>query len=468
MEKRTLVPANRRGPAIARAAALLTIIGAACAATLAGLSFPRPALAASEFVGVVPPEARDPKPWIDMAHDMLDHGKPFGALAAAARMLVFFNDLSTKEEAYRIILAVVDRGYPFPVEPLFVPGDIEPTGPTDFSNDYFLYKYILNREKGLPRWSDHYLALIDQDKTPKLQFYNALVAYSKGDFPQAITLLKKVLGGNFGDGDAPFARKVARTLARVYFDAENYDQALDIYTSFLLKLNPLTPSDWLETAWTYYHLKRYPEALGVLYNLESKAGSQDVSLEKYTIRALVYRALCALPRAEELEAQFDREYGPILTGIKHGEPLSRYPVLISLSVPENLRYQSILTSIGQLEKERKSIDRMSSERRAIASYLYSTELKVLRERLRGYQDSAYNAAASQLLTMDESMKFLKFEIARAKYDPSAVFRAADDEGPVMERNPDADEFIIHWLQPGDYWRDERGEYKGVIKSQCTP
>src|SRR5262249_4791115 len=151
---------------------------------------------------------------------------------------------------------------------------------------------------------------------------------------------------------AAMAKRTARTLARVYFDQGEHAKAWDIYANFLLKLNPAQPSDWVEAAWNLYRLKRPAEALGMLYNLESKAAASTfVNLEKYRLRALVYRSLCQPAAADSLIESFDKEFGKTLEGIKRGEPLSRLDQLVRIEVPENLEYRQLSLAIPYLNAE---------------------------------------------------------------------------------------------------------------------
>ena len=279
------------------------------------------AAAGSAWKGTVPEPARDARAWVALLDELQQSGMPYGAMATASRMLGFFGDLGTKEAAYRAVIELVDRGYPGSVDRLFAAGDLEAQGDPGFVNSYNLAKYTLNHEKGLDRWAQQYYARFTQpgdEHFQKYQFYLAIEAYAAGKTDEAIDRIKKVLASDPGEGSGVLAARAARTLARIYFEQKRYGLSLSIYTSFLLKLNPIEPSDWLEAAWDDYDLKRYPEALGMLYNLESRAAGPVVSLEKYTLRALIYREHCAVESARELISSFDRDFGTAALGIKEG------------------------------------------------------------------------------------------------------------------------------------------------------
>ena len=423
--------------------------------------------ASAPWTGNIPNDAKDSKVWSALTERLVKDGKYYGALAASARLLVFFTDLPTKELAYKTIISLVDQGYSFPVQPYFVPGDIEPQGSEyDFINSYYLYKSVLSKEKHLDKWASQYFSLVDQENFPKYLFYQALQAYSKNDLPQAEALLKKILAKDLPDDRKPFVKKVARTLARVYFDQEEYAKSLDIYNSFLLKLNPVSPSDWLETAWNYYHLKKYPQAVGMLYNLESHSAKNELYLEKYIIRALSYRANCDLPNAETLIQSFERDFSEVITGIKKGEALAKYPVLGTLDLPETQIFRQISTSLQELRREATLLKGLPADQLKIANYLYNTEIYMLNQKRRDSVDRAQDEAASQLITLSERLRFLRFDIAREKFNPDSVFKVAPPAERKFSSNAETRRYTLRWQQFGDFWRDERAKYQGALINRC--
>jgi tetratricopeptide (TPR) repeat protein len=443
-----------------------------------------------KWQGLVPDEAKDPAPWTALLKQLNDEGYHYGALAAAARMLVFFQDLPTKETAYRTIVSLIDQGYPFSADSLFMPGDIVPTEGYDFTNSYNFYKFVLNKERGMQKWAESYFAGIDKENFPKYLFYQALQAYEKTDLVGAEGLLRKILQ-KYGSQDnpvgfvgkvpvsaprelraeekaqLPFIRKVARTLARVYFEAEEYARALQIYDEFLLRLNPITPSDWLEAAWNLYYLKRYPETLGYLFNLESRTVDPTVTLEKYVLRALAYRALCSVSVAESLVSSFEKDFGDVLKGIKRGEPLHKFPVLFRLDVPGNSLFRAVDTTITELERERAALPKLPPDRLSVATYLYDSELRMQRQRLRQFTDRALERASTQLVMMAEHLRFLKFDVAREKFNPDTVFREIKDEPKALVDDSQEKVYTIRWYQLGDFWRDERINFKGSEPNRCV-
>jgi tetratricopeptide (TPR) repeat protein len=414
----------------------------------------------------VPAAGKESAPWVPFLSHLLERGMNYGAASAASRMLLLFTELTVKETAYQALIQVVDRGYPFSVQPVFLPGDIQPQEGYDFINSYNLYKAILNEQNGTQKWAKAFLANVDQEGFPKYLFYQALDAYSKNDLTKAEELLKKILAKDAGEIERlPFIRKVARTLARLYFEREEYAKSLDIYNSFLLKLNPITPSNWVEAAWALYHLKRYPEALGMLYNLESKTTDGTINLEKYTIRALIYREICAITHAESLIQSFETDFGPFIQGIKRGESLSKFPVLAQIDIPENAKYHEIASTLIELRRESEHIKDLPRADQSLANYLYVTEVKMLSQRGRGYSEKAQDNAASALVLLSEQLRFLKYDVAREKFNPDMVFKPTETKSHALVENFGTT-YQLRWNQFGDYWSDEREVYQGMVPNRC--
>jgi tetratricopeptide (TPR) repeat protein len=438
--------------------------------------FPGQSYADGKWSATPPNVAADAAGWVKLIDDLQTSGMNYGAMAAAYHMVAFFPDIATKEVAYRAVVSVIDNGYPILVRDVFIPGDLEPSSEdtTDpdtykFANSYYLYKAMLSREKDLNKWAEYYLSRVDKEGFPKYLYFSALQAYSKGDLKGAEDLLNKTLAKNLATQPLAFVAKVTRTLARVYFEEAQYDKSLDIYMNFLLKMNPIVPTDWLETAWNYFHLKRYEEALGMLYNLESKAASQQINLEKYNVRALIYRSQCSITHMDDLIDHFNLTFGPTLDGIKKGEPLDRFPLLKILDLPDNVDYNQILLALNNLQDEQKRVGELSKNEGALASYVYTSEIRLLSRKIRSYNTAALSRAASQLLILSEQMRFAKYDIERSKFNPDTVFKPISEETKhkAVSDNKEAHEYEIRWLQPGDYWLDERSKYKGILPNQCS-
>lgn len=424
----------------------------------------------TKWSGNIPNIAKEPKSWQKLLEFFVEKKMHFHTLASSTRMLVFFNELQVKELAYRSIISIIDQGYPFPLQNLFLSGDLMPGSDIEFENSYNLYKSILNKDRGMEKWAKNYLENITKkNEFPKYQFYLAIELLSKKKYSEADEKLKSILKQEFEPKNFSFVKKATRTLARSYFDQEKYAEAFDIYNTYLLKLNPILPSDWLEAAWSLYYLKKYQEALGMVYNVDSKSATMNfMNLEKYTLRALIYRNLCAVQNAETLIESFQKDFGNVINALKRGESASKFPELIDLDIVENQEYKHISRTLNSLKEESKEFKKLSDELAPLAKYLYDSEIRMLEQRKKGLTDKAFELASNKLIMMDENLRFLKFDVQREKYNPDLVFKPifeSDLNQNVLETKEK--EYFIHWNQYGDYWRDERLIMKGVLPNRCS-
>ena len=413
-----------------------------------------------------PKVAEKNEDWGPLLDALSENDMNYGELAGGRAALKFFSDLPTKELAYRHIVHVIDLGYPYSALADFIPGDLEPSGNDSFAQSYRLYKGIVNLDKNLPKWADRYFERVDKEHFSKYLFFQANEAYRKGKLSDAVAQLKKALANVSTPEQLSLSKKEARTLARIYYEGGQFEKSVEVYRDFLLRLNPVAPTDWLEIAWAQYKLRRFDEALGSLYNLESKAASGASALEKYVLRALIYREYCSRPATDALIKSFNSEYGATIDAIKLGEQLSKFPQLAKIDDPETLEFREISSGVEELEKESARASALPSRLRPLAKFVYSSEIAYQKRRRKLFEEKALESMARRLVIMGESLRFLQFEVERERFDPERVFATpvAEASGPVVESG-DAS-FRVHWKQWGDYWRDERPLYLGMVKSKC--
>lgn len=413
-----------------------------------------------------PAFARNAESWRALLAELDEREMNYGSVAAASRMLIFFNDLPTKEAAYRSIVRAVDLGIPLAPRDQFVTGDLDPRGDYGFSNSYYLYKALVNRARGLERWAGNHFAKIDRAAFPKFLFFEAVESYASGNRAKASELLEKILAKGSPEVSLSLLKKAARTLARIRFEEKDHEGSLEIYREFLLKTNPIEPNDWVEAAWNLYHLKRHDEALGMLYNSESKAAQGRVNLEKYMIRALIHRENCDSQKMVRLIETFDRDFGPMIHQIKTGENLMKIPNILRVLSRNAQGFEQTLSEYEGLKTEFGWIQKLPSGLRALADYLYRSQLTLVRARFERESEDASSEAARRIILLAENLRFLRFDVEKAKFDPSAVFVPSEPEDkPLLEAKGDS-RFRISWPQVGDYWREERLSYTGRVVNRC--
>jgi tetratricopeptide (TPR) repeat protein len=421
-------------------------------------------MASKRWVAPIPRGMENADEWHTLLGELKNGKFYYGSLIAAQRILTYYTDLKSKELAYQTLIELIDLGYPYSLRLLFMPGDLEIAGKYPFDQSYNLYKATINLDKNMSKWANIYFSRVDKETFAKYIFYNAIEAINDKKIPEAEVLLKKALSQLKDPLDFSLAAKVARTLARLYYQVGQYAKALDIYQSYLLKLNPIQMTDWLEAAWALYKLDRYNESLGYLYNLGSRDAKSEELLEAFVIRGLIYRELCDTRGINELILAFEKDYGKVIEGIKLGEPLRVYPKLDLILTNEGAELHQHQRLIKELELELPRTKELEHFR--MTRFLYESEIAHLRKLTTTKEDLAWQGAARQLVIMGESLKFLKFDVIREKFNPDKVFEKDDEDPKARVENISDNRFLLHWLQWKDFWRDERLTYRALLKNRC--
>ena len=94
--------------------------------------------------------------------------------------------------------------------------------------------------------------------------------------------------------------------------------------------------------------------------------------------------------------------------------------MVKIEHPETYEYRQSIRSIEELEIEQKHINLLPEKLRPLAEYLYSSEIKMLARRKVSLENEALQVLAKHLVILSESLKFLKFEVIREKYNPDNV------------------------------------------------
>ncbi len=425
----------------------------------------------AQWKGDIPDKWRDSDKWIHLLDKLIETKNYYSAMAASQRILMLFSELSVKEKAYLSIIKITDEGYPFDVRNLYISGDIDPKLGFNIINNYNFYKGYVNLKKGLDKWAEHYFSKVDKERFHKYLFYQAISLYEQNKLYDAIQILKKILRLDLGVEHTAFIKKTARTMARIYFELEDYQIALDIYMNFLLKTNPIKDTDWLETAWTLYHLKYYNRALGMLYNLESETFSEVIHLEKFILRALIYRALCQTELMNGLADSFMERFGYIVEGLKIGKDINSFDGINGLLSEQNQDYFKYSFLHKKLSQEEKNIKQLIDEKTLnidydLFSYLILTEKNFLQDSAKMFEEASKTETVKYLVVLYENLRFLKYDVVLEKFNPNTVFM----EKETLNLNPEKDEkglFYFYWPQKkGVFWSDERKYYKTWLNNEC--
>ncbi len=421
-----------------------------------------------KWQGEMPALAKDINLWREFLAELEEKRFSYGMLAASTRVILFFDDVQSQGFGFENLIKVIDLGYPNSLLHMFILGNVQSEARDETVQSYNFYKAVVNKLKKMDKWSADYFEKIDKENFNKYQFYQAIQLYGEKKYRESEVILEKILRTPLRPKDFAFTKKVARTIARIHFEEQNYEKSLAWYDDFLLMVNPVTPTDWIEKAWNLYYLKRYDLAIGTLYNMDSDAAKRFKSFEKYIIRALIYLNNCAIDHVDSLVENFESEFKNSIMGIVRGKQLYKLSEIEDVARFSNPQYKESLESLEMLKEEFKRKSEISSDHIALFNYLYRSEMNMLEQYTKFYKEVAYQKAAEDLTMLNESLKFLEYGTAREKYNPAVVFQPRDtvEEDLVREIDMADRGFLFNWMQQGQYWRDERNKYVGKVEDQC--
>ncbi len=429
--------------------------------------------AKEEWKGNIPDVAKDPAAWRRLIRWYFGHHGEMEAMFCSMRMIRLFGDMATKEFAYKVMVALVDRGYPYSLEPYFLSADLDIDARTLFGQNYFFYKGLASEHRGYRRWADFYYRKLRTAAFPKYILLQGVRSYQSSKDKEAIQKLRQILLSLSRYRPRPpkvFVKKVLRTLARIYFEEGQYHQSLDIYIHSLLKMDPLTASDYLEAAWNLYYLGKFERALGLLWNLEAPPlNEKSLFIEKYALRGLIYKKFCDTQALAALLREFEQQFGVPLHGIEHGVPLLKIRGLADLARDQGDKYGEILQTLDDLKMQRLFHARqIPTNLSALSNYFYETEIAKLTQEKNVYESEALEQTASQLVMIHEDLRLLNFEAEQTKLSQAIQRSLASD---VKNKNSSPlhlhkDGTRIHWRQQGDFWQDERLNYAAEVSDHC--
>ncbi len=264
----------------------------------------------------------------------------------------------------------------------------------------------------------------------------------------------------------PVRNEVLLALARLRYEAEDYEGALAAYQRIELpKLDPGQATRYREEAWTRYRLGQLPEALGMLVALDSPAFRDEFLPEKYLLRAFIYRDTCHYHSAKRTIQTLPRKFASSLETIEErGELTADRPLLTAaLTSGEARESHAFLRS---LEKERASLAKLEptlgKPLTAHLRELYDAALGEARRRNIEAIDEAVQARADQLLDLTEKGRLLEYEIGLALNgrggQPAVKATTASHEvGPG--------ETVFRFR--GEYWNDELRNHRVLLENRCT-
>ncbi len=193
-------------------------------------------------------------------------------------------------------------------------GDIDPLiESVDFDADKFdgyqFYRSKYYLEKGNLTEVENALGLIPEKSEfyPESRFIAGLSKYRQGKISEAEEHIQEVIKNS--KSLAAIQTLASLTLARIYFQKQNYKEAQRMYL-LVDKDHPLWLQAMVELAWTQILMNDYEGAAGNMFSLHTDFFKNAYNPESYVVRTISYLNLCQFGDSLQVLTALGRKYAP--------------------------------------------------------------------------------------------------------------------------------------------------------------
>jgi hypothetical protein len=341
-----------------------------------------------------------------------------------------------------------------------------PAGPRSFVG---YYQGLVDYRLGQTKWGEKRFAKVEADSP-----YAAKVRYLKAVYRLVHDRDEAGAHAEFtalaDDVKAPAAlrNQAYQALARLAYEGKDYAASYALWGKVKLpELDPGRAPIFLERAWNLYRLKKYGDAMGLLYALEAPT-FRDVFLpEKYLLRSLIYKDLCHYLPAKRSAREFSRRFAGPLSAIHTRTPLSEEPRLLASALQLDETYAQAQALLTAVKTEQERLDRFASPWTdsglfAELQRLYGLLAPQATRREQVAREAALKAAADKLLTEEEQLRLQDYEVGLAMYARLRRGRVVTDAPRPDEVEPDQ---VVYDFD-GEYWNDELRDFHLFLTSRC--
>ncbi len=318
--------------------------------------------------------------------------------------------------------------------------------------------------RGMDDWADKRFAALPETSPYALRasFVRAVGAVADGDYDKAVDRLEAL---KEEEGlDASLDRDVRRTLARLAFEEQRYDDAVEHFET-LRELAPDDPDILLEMAWTTFYLGDSRKTLGLLIALDAPIHSSYVSPERYLLEALALRRLCQFGAAREAAVRLEERFGDSLGALADGRLPARIPELRQAARHRGLaRGDALLEDRLRVEKEILAHKQLEDGLTEFLDGIYSRGILDTRRREARQIDREVEHLAQELLSAQEGVRLIMHELGvsmlRGRRRPPGA-----REKPAVEIPITGD--TIFFPFQGEYWTDEMDDLVVIAEDRCV-
>jgi len=319
--------------------------------------------------------------------------------------------------------------------------------------------------RGRDDWAEECFARLPAESSyaASAEYVRIVRLVAEGDFPQARTRLEQLR--QRAELTPELARDVERTLARLAFEEERYQDAL-VHFETLRDLAPDDPEILLEMAWTHYYLGDSRKTLGLLTALDAPVHQAYISPERYLLEALSLRRLCQFGAAREAAVRLERKYAASLKALAAG---TLPQDITEMRAAARLRGRSRPNArlIGRLRAEMAVLDDLGPDLGpklyAFLAQFYERGLDEARRREEELIDTDLDELTEELLAAREGVRLIVHELGvsllRGRRRPAGA-----EEKPAVEV-PLTGNRVFYPFQ-GEFWTDELDDLLVIAEDRC--
>ena len=269
--------------------------------------------------------------------------------------------------------------------------------------------------------------------------------------------------------DAPstqaLVRSLWRTLGRVLYERQRYEEAQAAYDHLTPGLAPDDARLLLEKAWTAYFLADPRTALGHLYALDAPSYRGVFLPERFVLAGLTYKNLCHYDRAQGAVEAFRGRFGRLIEAVRARRPIADDPVVRRVVATDDT-VRPLLALAQTLADEREDAQDLGGPLGAHLVRVYDAAVAVAGARLEQARTAAVREFERELLHFDEQMNLLAYEVDldrhRRTLGEDYLARGPQEAPPVPLWG------TATWFPAdGEYWNDELNLYRVHIDDRCA-
>lgn len=293
-------------------------------------------------------------------------------------------------------------------------------------------------------------------------------------------------------------------LARVYYQQQNWDAAIDIYRQ-IPRDSELWHDTLFEMSWAQMRSAQFRNVLSNFHSLHSPYYEDFYIPESILLRAIVYLYICQYDEMEKTLDLFDRIYQPVLASLTnflkaYSKPLTFYdevaiqqdnfedlkknrdnrrkfsiPFLVARHIMQEGDYARTRSYIMAIRKEMTTTAELPGEWKSSELGQYSD--KLLKGRLNNarkvagvYVRNHVNNIRRDLAQLFEQHGFARFEMLSGRKEDLKKKIAGKQLTKKVDDDNERDYFVQngfeYWPFEGEYWLDEIGNYHYLGTQSC--